>query len=167
MAACEGASGHDKFQKPLRVCPMRATSHLGYAELCQPVPKNRLDLTLRQTSHCGYTDATRITMSSKKDTKAKALTKAQMLAALADRSGLTKSQVGAVLEALDATIAAELKAGRPVAVPGLVKITTARKAATAARPGINPFTGASITIKAKPARKVIKVRALKALKDKA
>ena len=50
---------------------------------------------------------------------------------------------------------------------GLVKVTLTRKAATPARPGKNPFTGEAITIKAKPARNVVKVRALKALKDMA
>jgi nucleoid DNA-binding protein len=34
-----------------------------------------------------------------------------------------------------------------------------------ARKGINPFTGQETTFKAKPARTVIKVRALKKLKD--
>jgi nucleoid DNA-binding protein len=97
----------------------------------------------------------------------KAMTKSAMVGELATRTGLTRGQIGAVLDALDATIGSELKAGRPVAIPGLVKISTVRKAATAARPGTNPFTGAAITIKAKPARKVVKVRALKALKDKA
>ena len=41
------------------------------------------------------------------------------------------------------------------------------KPATKARMGINPFTKQEQMFKAKPARKVIKVRALKALKDMA
>ena len=90
-----------------------------------------------------------------------------MAGEIAAKSGLTKTQVKAALDGLGAVIEAELKAGRPVGVAGLVKITTVRKPATAARPGRNPFTGEAITIKAKPARKVVKVRALKSLKDMA
>ena len=51
------------------------------------------------------------------------------------------------------------------AVPGLMKITVIQKPATKARKGINPFTKQEQMFKAKPARKVIKVRPLKALKD--
>jgi nucleoid DNA-binding protein len=41
------------------------------------------------------------------------------------------------------------------------------KRATKARPGRNPFTGEEIMIAAKPARRVVRVRPLKALKDMA
>ena len=37
--------------------------------------------------------------------------------------------------------------------------------ATKARRGVNPFTGENMIFKAKPARNVVKVTALKALKD--
>jgi hypothetical protein len=40
-----------------------------------------------------------------------------------------------------------------------------KKAATKARKGTNPFNGKAMIIKAKPATKVIKVAALKRLKD--
>jgi nucleoid DNA-binding protein len=46
-----------------------------------------------------------------------------------------------------------------------MKITVINKPATKARKGINPFTKEEQMFKAKPARKVIKVRPLKALKD--
>ena len=102
-----------------------------------------------------------------KSNKGKALTKAQMVSEIASKAGLTKAQVNSMFDAMSEVIGEELKAGRPVTVPGLVKVTLTHKAATAARPGRNPFTGEAITIKAKPARKVVKVRALKALKDMA
>lgn len=88
-----------------------------------------------------------------------------MAAEIATKTGLSKSQVNEVLAAMSAVIGAELKSGHPVTIPGLAKITITHKPATPARPGKNPFTGESITIKAKPARRVVKVRALKALKD--
>jgi nucleoid DNA-binding protein len=103
--------------------------------------------------------------SKSKAKKEKALTKAQMASEIATRTGLTKAQVNGMLDAMSEVIGAELKAGRPVTVPGLVKVTLVHKAATPARPGRNPFTGEAITIKAKPARRVVKVRPLKALKN--
>lgn len=113
-------------------------------------------------------------MSSKvkktKTTKAKAakgMTKTQMVGELAGKTGLTKTQIQEVFAALSSLIAGELKAGRPVTIPGLVKISLKHRDATPARPGKNPFTGEAITIKAKPARRVVGVRAVKALKDMA
>jgi len=50
-------------------------------------------------------------------------------------------------------------------VPGLMKIKVVRKPATKARKGINPFTGVEMMFKAKPARNVVKVQALKGLKE--
>ena len=99
--------------------------------------------------------------------RAKAQTKAQIEADVAAKAGLTKAQVHEVFAALGAVAAAELKAGRPVTLAGLVKVSVAVKPASAARPGRNPFTGEAITIKAKPARRVVRVRAVKALKDMA
>jgi nucleoid DNA-binding protein len=46
-----------------------------------------------------------------------------------------------------------------------MKVRVVKKPATKSRLGKNPFTGEEITIKAKPARKAIKVTALKGLKD--
>ena len=50
-------------------------------------------------------------------------------------------------------------------LPGLLKILVQRKPATKERKGINPFTGEEAIFKAKPARNVVKIRPLKALKD--
>ena len=50
------------------------------------------------------------------------------------------------------------------AVPGLMRITVKRKPATKERQGINPFTKEPMTFKAKPARNVVRVRPLRALK---
>jgi len=97
--------------------------------------------------------------------KASSMTKSQFVGELSAKTGMTKAQINSVLGAVSEVIHDEVKSGRPVAIPGLVKITTTRKAATAAHPGINPFTKESIMVKAKPARTVVKVRALKALKD--
>ncbi len=95
------------------------------------------------------------------------MTKAQMVSEIAAKTGLTKAQITSVFEAQADVIGTELKAGRAIAIPGLVKITSVHKAATPSKPGRNPFTGEAITIKAKPARRIVRVRALKALKEMA
>ena len=46
-----------------------------------------------------------------------------------------------------------------------MKVKVVRKPATKARKGINPFTQEETVFKAKPARNVVKVLPLKALKD--
>lgn len=104
-------------------------------------------------------------MPTKSSSKKKGLTKSQMASEISDKSGLSKVDVNNVLTAMSDVIASELKSGRPTGVPGLVKISLNRKPATPSRQGINPFTKEAITIKAKPARNVVKVRAVKALKE--
>ena len=46
-----------------------------------------------------------------------------------------------------------------------MKVKVIRKPATKARKGINPFTKEETVFKAKPARNVVKIQPLKALKD--
>ena len=95
----------------------------------------------------------------------KGLTKAETLAAVAEKTGLTKKQVTEVMDGLSEVLGAELKKGNPGIIPGLAKIVVTRKPATPAGPGTNPFTGLAIMKKAKPAHNVVKLRAIKALKD--
>ena len=97
----------------------------------------------------------------------KPMTKSEIYAALAEKTGLTKKQVGALFDGLAELIAQNIgKKGPGVFnIPGLMKITVQHKPATKARKGINPFTGEETVFKAKPARNVVKVRPLKGLKD--
>lgn len=97
----------------------------------------------------------------------KARPKGQVLGDLAERSDLTRKQVGSVFDELAGLIKRDLgKKGPGVfTVPGLMKIKVVRKPATKAREGVNPFTGETMTFKAKPARNVVKVLALKGLKE--
>ncbi|MFO1004950.1 MAG: HU family DNA-binding protein [Planctomycetaceae bacterium] len=99
--------------------------------------------------------------------KPKPLSKSEIVAALAESTSLVKKDVVAVLDGIEALISSSLgKKGPGVfALPGLLKIQVQVKKATPAKEGINPRTGEKITIKAKPARKVVKVRALKKLKE--
>jgi len=95
-------------------------------------------------------------------------TKSEIYTTIADDTGLTKKDVAAVFDSLSGLIQKNLggRGGPGVfTVPGLLKMRVVKKAATKARKGINPFTGEETTFKAKPARTVVKIRALKKLKD--
>ena len=100
---------------------------------------------------------------------AKPATKSEVLAGIAATTQLSRKQVASVFEALAGVIKTAVgKKGPGVfALPGLLKIVVVQKPAVPARLGINPFTKQQQMFKAKPARKVIKVRPLKALKDMA
>ena len=100
-------------------------------------------------------------------TKSRSRTKSEVMGAIADETGLTKKEVGSVFEAMAGLIKKDLGRRGPgtFTVPGLMKIRLKRKPATKARKGVNPFTGEEMMFKAKPARNVVKVLALKALKD--
>lgn len=94
-------------------------------------------------------------------------TKTEVFTNIAEATGLSKKDVGAVLESLNEEIAKSLGESGPgtFTIHGLCKIVVQRKPATPEREGINPFTGEKTTFKAKPARNVVKVRPLKKLKD--
>jgi nucleoid DNA-binding protein len=95
------------------------------------------------------------------------LTKSQMVASIADSTGLSKKQVGDVMVELEGLIERSIKK-RSVGeftLPGLMKITTVKKPARKARKGINPFTGEETVFKAKPASVAVKVRPLKKMKE--
>jgi len=108
------------------------------------------------------------TVKKKTATKAavKPTTKSETLTYLADKTGLTRRDVGAVFDNLAILMKRDLKRGPGVyTVPGLMKVKVIRKPATRARKGINPFTGEEMMFKAKPARNVVKVLPLKGLKE--
>jgi nucleoid DNA-binding protein len=107
-------------------------------------------------------------MAKKKAAPAKKpMTKSEILNSLAESSGLSKREVAGVFEDLAALAAKNLKKSGPgvFTIPGLSKIKVVRKPATKARKGINPFTKEETIFKAKPARNVVKIQPLKALKD--
>jgi DNA-binding protein HU-beta len=88
---------------------------------------------------------------------AKALTKSQIVAAIADKAEISKKQVKASLEAL--TELAYKNAKNGFTIPGIGKLVLVQRKA---RMGRNPATGESIKI---PAKKVVKFRVTKAAKD--
>ena len=101
------------------------------------------------------------------ETQKKPLTKTEVIAALASGTGLTKQQVTALLDELVTLIGDNLKPDGPGVfnLPGLMKVRVVRKPAEPERQGINPFTKEETVFKAKPARNIVKISALKRLKD--
>lgn len=91
--------------------------------------------------------------------------KSAVLNALSESTGLSRKDVATVFAALTALIAVDMARRGSFTLPGLAKMSVIKKAATKARKGINPFTKEPMLFKAKAARKVVKIRALKALKD--
>ena len=77
----------------------------------------------------------------------------------------TKRQVKSVVEALVTVGHKELKKSGVFLIPGFAKFVVVKKPATKARKGINPFTKEPTVFKARPARKVVKARPVKAIKD--
>lgn len=78
---------------------------------------------------------------------------------------LAKRDVKSVIEALATVGHKELKKAGAFVLPGFAKFVVVKKPATKARKGVNPFTGEPAVFKAKPARKVVKARPVKAIKD--
>jgi len=88
-----------------------------------------------------------------------------LVKSIAAGTELKPGKVKEVFEALTAIIAADLgkKGCGEFNFNGLMKLKTVNKPATKSRKGRNPFTGEEITIKAKPASKKVRVRALRTL----
>ncbi len=97
------------------------------------------------------------------------LTKGGLVKALTEMTALAKKDISAVLEGLCTVIELHVKSRGPgkFVFPGLMKISVVKKPATPARKGRNPFTGEEIMFKAKPARRAVKIRALRKLKEMA
>ncbi|MDH5230866.1 MAG: HU family DNA-binding protein [Gammaproteobacteria bacterium] len=97
------------------------------------------------------------------------MTKSQIFTTIAEETELSKKDVAAVFDSLSNLISRHVKKGGlgEFKVPGLMKIKVVKKPARKARKGVNPFTGEEMMFKAKPATNVVKVLALKALKDMA
>jgi len=95
-------------------------------------------------------------------------TKTQIIASIADSTGLNKKQVASVFSELGDLITAHMKrrGSGEFTIPDTgVKVRKVKKPARKARMGHNPKTGEPMKISAKPAYMGVSVTALKALKD--
>ena len=85
---------------------------------------------------------------------------------------MSRRKIAITAKAIKTNIAMLTKTRTPHSKPpwssgGIEYISVIHKPATKAYKGINPFTKEEQMFKAKPARNVVKVRALKSLKDMA
>ena len=97
----------------------------------------------------------------------KLMSKSELIVKIAEKHGgeVSRSDVKGVIELLADIGYKELKKTGAFVVPGFAKFVVVKKPAVKARAGINPFTKEPTTFKAKPARKVVKARPVKATKD--
>ncbi len=103
----------------------------------------------------------------KKGGPGKPRSKSEIYTELAQTAGISRKQVVAVFGGMAELVKKDLNRGPGVfVVPGLMKVTVIKKPATKAHQRPDPFhPGEMMMVKAKPARKVVKVRPLKGLKD--
>ena len=87
------------------------------------------------------------------------MTKAELIAAIATQTGLSKKNAAAAVDAFTNSVANALKRGEKVQLVGFGSFGTVKRAA---RTGRNPQTGATVQI---PASVAPKFKAGKALKD--
>jgi DNA-binding protein HU-beta len=87
------------------------------------------------------------------------MTKAQLVAKLAESAGVSKKEASAMLEGLVDTVVKTVKKGDPVKIPDL---GTFRKVHSKARMGRNPQTGEPVKI---PARKKVRFTVAKTFKE--
>ena len=87
------------------------------------------------------------------------MTKAQIMSALAEKTGLAKKEVVAFMDTLSEMAYAEVKKNGEFVLPGFGKLVKMHRKA---RVGINPATGEKINIAAKT---VAKFRLAKAVKE--
>lgn len=99
------------------------------------------------------------------------MTKTGILSEIATNTGLSRKQVGSVMDELESIIDRHIKKRGPgeFSLPGLLKIKTVKKPAQRARKGVpNPFKpGETMDVPAKPASVRVKVTPLKKLKEMA
>jgi nucleoid DNA-binding protein len=94
------------------------------------------------------------------------LSKSQLIEKIAvEHDGLSKKDVKGVLDTLVTIGHKELKKTGTFLLPGFAKFVVIKKPATKEREGINPFTKEPTVFKAKPARKIVRARPVKAAKD--
>jgi DNA-binding protein HU-beta len=87
------------------------------------------------------------------------MTKAELVAAIADRAGLNKAQAKDALDAFIDSVSHSLKAGQEVRLVGFGSFVPVKRPAGAAR---NPRTGETV---ARPATRTCRFRAGDALKQ--
>jgi DNA-binding protein HU-beta len=98
---------------------------------------------------------------------AKLMSKSDLIKKIVEEhsNNMTRKDVKAVIESLATIGYKELNKSGAFLVPGFAKFVVIKKPATKERSGINPFTKEPTIFKAKPARKIVRARPVKAAKD--
>lgn len=97
--------------------------------------------------------------------KIKPMNATQIRQRISEIVGISNQQTKDVLEALASVAIEQTNTVGSFTIPGLCKITKYHKPARAERKMISPLTKQEITVKAKPAYNVVKVKPIKALKE--
>ncbi len=97
--------------------------------------------------------------------KGGAPTKSEILNQIVKDTKLSRKQASSVFDSLNGVIKKSLRSNGMFTLPGLLKLKVVKKPATKEREGTNPFTGAKMVFKAKPASKKVRALPLKALKS--
>jgi DNA-binding protein HU-beta len=87
------------------------------------------------------------------------MNKKELVDAMAKKAGVSANEANKVLDAFVDVVGEALKSGDSVQLVGFLSLKVSERAA---RQGINPRTGESISI---PAKKVVKVKVSKALEN--
>jgi DNA-binding protein HU-beta len=95
----------------------------------------------------------------------KLMSKSELIQKLADANSLSKKDVKGVIESLARVGYKEMKNNGAFVLPGFAKFVVIKKPAAKERAGINPFTKEPTVFKARPARKIVRARPVKAAKD--
>jgi DNA-binding protein HU-beta len=123
-----------------------------------------VNITVVYESHAGFANTVGQSESGG-IAMSKPMTKSELIGQIAEHSKLKRGEVKGVMETLATIGYKELKKNGTFLVPGFAKFVVIKKPATKAREGINPFTKEPTVFKAKPARKIIRARPVKAAKD--
>ena len=106
--------------------------------------------------------------AAKKPAAKKMMTKSALVAHLAEKGGITKKQVDAVLAEIIELVKSQVSSKGPgqFVLPGLCRVTVTHKdAVKGGEKKINRLTNAEYITKDKPAYNQVKLRPVKALKD--
>jgi DNA-binding protein HU-beta len=97
----------------------------------------------------------------------KLMSKSELIQKISEKhpNEFSRDNVKGVLDVLAEIGHAELKDTGAFLVPGFAKFEVVEKPATEAHEGINPFTKEPMMFQAKPARKTVRARPVKAVKD--
>ncbi len=167
-AACTGAKrGRYEVCENAVFCRMNRLCANGNADTFRANGARSVPSIERKDSHMAKRKTR--TTKRKSTTETKPRTKSQIFSEIATSTELTKREVASVFDAMNGLMKKDLGRRGPgqFTVPGLMKVVKVHKPKRAARKNVpNPVRpGEMMDIAAKPAKNVVKVRPLKALKE--